>query len=295
MTEVSLTQRKIVFVTGPSGAGRSTALSVLEDVGFDAVDNLPLRLFKPLLVGGNQVRPLALGIDTRNHEFSTNEIIDLLGALEEAPDLTVELLFLDCSTDVLLRRFSETRRRHPLALNGRPSEGIARELTILQPLQKRAHVLIDTSDLNVHQLRDEVERWFAPDGKRSLTISVQSFSYKRGLPRGVDMIFDCRFLQNPHWTPELRGLDGTDAAVRNHVVADPRFASFSEKVLDLHLLLLPAYREEGKSYLSIAFGCTGGQHRSVVTAQTHALRLAEAGWQVSIRHRELDLKKRKEA
>jgi UPF0042 nucleotide-binding protein len=155
-------------------------------------------------------------------------------------------------------------------------------------------VLIDTSDLNVHQLRAEVEHWFAPDGKRRLSVSVQSFSYKRGLPRSVDMVFDCRFLSNPYWVEALRPLNGTDPRVAAHVAEDPRFAAFAEKVLDLSLLLLPAYRDEGKSYLSIAFGCTGGQHRSVVMAESHALRLAEAGWQVSTRHRELDLRRKEE-
>ncbi|WP_187429092.1 Nucleotide-binding protein YvcJ [Roseobacter fucihabitans] len=289
------TARRIVLVSGPSGAGRSSALNVLEDAGFEAVDNLPLRLLPHLFEAAGHDRPLALGIDPRNREFSTNSVIDLLGGLAGMPGLAAELLYLDCSTDVLLRRYSETRRRHPLAPNGRPSDGIAQELQMLEPLRARADVLIDTSELNIHQLRAEVEHWFAPEGQRRLTVSVQSFSYKRGLPRSVDMIFDCRFLTNPYWTPSLRALNGTDVAVKNHVMADLRFAAFSDKVLDLSLLLLPAYREEGKSYFSIAFGCTGGQHRSVVMAQGHALQLAEAGWQVSIRHRELDLRKKDEA
>ncbi|WP_299502013.1 RNase adapter RapZ [uncultured Roseobacter sp.] len=295
MADSEPTARRIVFVSGPSGAGRSSALNVLEDAGFETVDNLPLRLLSHLVEGAHQERPLALGIDPRNRDFSTNTIIDLLGRLTGVPGLAPELLYLDCTTDVLLRRFSETRRRHPLASDDRPSEGIVRELEILAPLRARADILIDTSDLNVHQLRAEVEHWFAPGGQRKLTVSVQSFSYKRGLPRSVDTVFDCRFLTNPYWVPDLRALNGTQEAVEAHVTADPRFGAFAEKVLDLSLLLLPAYREEGKSYLSIAFGCTGGQHRSVVMAERHALQLAEAGWQVSIRHRELDLRKKEEA
>ncbi|MCV3271584.1 RNase adapter RapZ [Roseobacter sinensis] len=295
MTDPEPTARRIVFVTGPSGAGRSSALNVLEDAGFEAVDNLPLRLLPALLDGPHSDRPLALGIDPRNRDFSTNAIIDLLGRLTGVSGLAPELLYLDCSTDVLLRRFSETRRRHPLAPDDRPSEGIIRELDMLGPLRARADVLIDTTDLNVHQLRAEVEHWFAPGGQRRLTVSVQSFSYKRGLPRSVDMVFDCRFLSNPYWVPDLRNLDGTSQPVADHVTADPRFADFEQQVLSLSLLLLPAYRDEGKSYLSIAFGCTGGKHRSVVMAERHALRLAEAGWQVSIRHRELDLRKKEEA
>jgi UPF0042 nucleotide-binding protein len=295
MTDQNSAATRIVFVTGPSGAGRSSALKVLEDAGFEVVDNLPLRLLPALIDSARNDTPVALGIDPRNRDFSTNGVIDALGRLTGLPGLAPELLYLDCSTDVLLRRFSETRRRHPLAPDDRPSEGIMRELEMLAPLRARADVLIDTSDLNVHQLRAEVEHWFAPGGKRRLSVSVQSFSYKRGLPRSVDMVFDCRFLSNPYWVPDLRPMNGTDEAVVRHVTADPRFEAFADKVLDLSLLLLPAYRDEGKSYLSIAFGCTGGQHRSVVMAQTHALRLAEAGWQVSIRHRELDLRRKEEA
>ena len=146
----------------------------------------------------------------------------------------------------------------------------------------------DTSALNVHQLRDEIERWFAPPGGRQLALSVQSFSYKRGLPRGIDMVFDCRFLSNPHWQPSLRGLDGRDAPVAAHVAADPRFAPFFAQVTDLMRLLLPAFLAEGKAHLSVAFGCTGGQHRSVALAEALAKALAEDGQQVSIRHRELE-------
>jgi UPF0042 nucleotide-binding protein len=287
--------RRIVLVTGPSGAGRSSALNVLEDAGYEAIDNLPLRLLPALLEETSHKRPLALGIDPRNRDFSTNAIIDVLGQLSGIAGLAPELLYLDCTTDVLLRRFSETRRRHPLAPDDRPSDGIIRELEMLGPLRARADVLIDTSSLNVHQLRTEVEHWFAAQGQHHLSISVQSFSYKRGLPRSVDMVFDCRFLNNPYWQPGLRVLNGTDPAVSAHVEADPRFPDFAEKVTDLTLYLLPAYRDEGKSYVSFAFGCTGGQHRSVAMAETLALRLAEAGWQVSIRHRELELRRKEEA
>lgn len=287
--------RRIIFVTGPSGAGRSSALRVLEDAGYEAIDNLPLRLLPELLRAPVHDSPLALGIDPRNRDFSTDTVIDLLRQLKDIAGVVPELLYLDCNSDVLLRRFSETRRRHPLAPADRPSEGIMRELEILIPLRARADILIDTSDLNVHELRAEVEHWFAPDGRRRLSVSMQSFSYKRGLPRSVDMVFDCRFLANPYWVPSLRTFNGTNAMVAEYVKKDPRFTAFSDQVFNLNTLLLPAYREEGKSYLSIAFGCTGGQHRSVVLAETQALRLADAGWQVSIRHRELDSRKKEEA
>lgn len=283
-----LFRRRFVLVTGPSGAGRSSALNVLEDAGFEAIDNLPLRLLPALLDGGGQERSVALGIDTRNRDFSTNAVLELLSQLSLRDDLNAELFYLDCSTEVLLRRFSETRRRHPLAPADRPAEGIEREQDLLRPLRKHADVLIDTSELNVHQLRAEVEHWFAPQGVHHLSVSVQSFSYKRGLPRSVDMVYDCRFLRNPYWEPGLRKLNGTDKKVADYVGEDARFAPFALQVFDLSQLVLPACQQEGKSHVSIAFGCTGGQHRSVTLAQEHALRLAEQGWQVSIRHRELD-------
>ncbi|KIN65256.1 UPF0042 nucleotide-binding protein [Sulfitobacter noctilucae] len=289
-TEIELPPRKrrIVLVTGASGAGRSTTLNVLEDAGFEAIDNLPLRLLPQLLDQGAGDGALALGIDARTQDFSTNGVTDLLAQLSARTDVSVEMLYLDCAPDVLLRRFSETRRRHPLADGGPPIAGIEREQVLLRPLRFRADVLIETTHLNIHELRAEVERWFAPQGQRLLSISVQSFSYKRGLPRSVDMVYDCRFLRNPYWEPSLREGDGRQASVAEFVSADPRFDSFADQVLSLSDLLLPAFREEGKSNISIAFGCTGGRHRSVTLAEHHALRLAQRGWQVSIRHRELD-------
>lgn len=174
----------------------------------------------------------------------------------------------------------------------RPAEGVEAEQELLAPLRVRADVLIDTSDLNVHELRAEIEHWFVPQDSSRLTVTVQSFSYKRGLPRSVDMVYDCRFLKNPYWEPALRSLNGTDPLVAAHVATDPRYEEFAQRVLDLSLLILPACREEGKSHFTIAFGCTGGQHRSVTLAENHALRLAEKGWQVSIRHRELIARQR---
>ena len=280
---------RTVLVTGPSGAGRSTAINVLEDLGFEAIDNLPLRLLPRLMEHATlDGRPMALGIDARNRDFSVAGLIQAIDRLAADDDAALSVLYLDCRADVLLQRFSETRRRHPLAPAESPVEGVTRELDLLMPIRARADTLIDTSDLNVHQLRAEIETLYAPGRGRALAVSVQSFSYKRGLPRGIDMVFDCRFLANPYWQADLRTRDGRDARVRDHIAADPRFAPFFERVLDLSRLLLPAYVEEGKSHLSIAFGCTGGQHRSVALAEALAAALAQDGYQVSIRHRELE-------
>lgn len=285
------TRARLVLVTGPSGAGRSTAINVLEDIGYESIDNLPLHLIPRLLEGPAPERPLALGIDTRNREFSTAALLELIDRLAARGDLQSTVLYLDCQSDILLRRFSETRRRHPLAPAESPEVGVARELDLLAPIRDRADMLVDTSDLNVHQLRAELQSWFAPEGATPLAVSVHSFSYKRGLPRGIDMVFDCRFLSNPYWDPSLRALDGRDARVADYVTADTRFAPFFDRVLDLTLSLLPAYVEEGKAHLSIAFGCTGGQHRSVTLAERLAKALADSGQQVSTRHRELEGRK----
>lgn len=287
MTGASPNKSQLVLVTGPSGAGRSTAINVLEDLGFESIDNLPLHLLPRLLDGPGPNSPLALGIDTRNRDFSTSALLDLIDELGARGDIDLTVLYLDCKSDVLLRRFSETRRRHPMAPAESPETGVNRELDLLSPIRDAAGLLVDTSELNVHQLRAEIERWFAPGAPSRLAVSIHSFSYKRGLPRGADMLFDCRFLTNPYWTPALRDLDGRDARVAKHVTSDGLFAPFFDRVLDLTRLLLPAYVEEGKSHLSIAFGCTGGQHRSVVLTETLAKALAEDGQQVSISHREL--------
>ena len=282
------TEQRVVLVTGPSGAGRSTAINVLEDIGYEAIDNLPLTLLPRLLDGPPIGHPLALGIDVRNRDFSTSALIDTIDTLARTEGIKVEQLYLDCNVDVLVRRYSETRRRHPLAPAESPVQGIEREMDLLVPIRARADVLIDTSDLSPHDLRSEVERWFAPDSGQRLAVSVHSFSYKRGIPRGVDMIFDCRFLKNPYWEEKLREFDGRDVEVAEYIATDPRFEPFFERVQGLAEMLLPAYIDEGKAHLSIGFGCTGGQHRSVAVAEKMVNALARSGWQVSIRHREME-------
>lgn len=278
---------RILLVTGPSGAGRSTAINALEDIGFEVIDNLPLSLL-PRLLDGPMTGALALGLDVRNRDFSTNALIEAIDGLTQAMGHAAQVLFLDADNDTLVRRYSETRRHHPLAPVGPPLAGINAEKELLKPIRARADALIDTSDLTPHDLRAEIERQFAVGRGKLLGLSVQSFSYKRGLPRGLDMVFDCRFLRNPHWNAGLRARDGRDPDVAAYVAADPRFAPYLSQVKALIDLVLPAHKDEGRAHLSIGFGCTGGQHRSVVLAESLAASLAQDGWPVSSRHREME-------
>lgn len=279
--------QKLIVVSGPSGAGRSTAINVLEDLGFEAIDNVPLTLI-PRLTTGVLPRPLAIGTDVRTRDFSILGVADLMTQLQQRPDIDAQLLYLEANEDTLVRRYSETRRRHPLAPDEPAIKGIRKEANILTPLRQQAEFLLDTSDMSPHDLKARITDWFGEDGGGLFGVSLQSFSYKRGSPKGVDMTFDCRFLKNPYWDPALRTSTGQDAAVGEYIQTDVRAAEFIEKVLDLLLMLLPAFREEGKSHVSVGFGCTGGQHRSVYVTEEMALALAEHDWRVSKRHRELD-------
>jgi UPF0042 nucleotide-binding protein len=278
---------RLVMVTGPSGSGRSTVLKALEDVGFEAIDNMPSSLV-PRLVRAKLERPLALGIDTRNRDFSVDALLVLVNALAALDDVGFDLLYLDCSEDALIRRFSETRRRHPLRPDQPPADGVALETRLLAAVRDRADMLIDTSTLSPHDLRAEIARLFAPQHDGSLTVQVESFSYKRGIPRGVDMVFDCRFLNNPHWQPALRALDGRDPRVAEFIKQDQRFKPFFGRLHVLVDSLLPEFAAQGKPLVTVALGCTGGQHRSVAMAEKLANALARGPWRVSKRHREIE-------
>ena len=287
MTDTTQQVQKIIVVSGPSGAGRSTAINVLEDLGYEAIDNVPLSLISRL-ADGPLARPLAIGLDVRNRDFSIEGVSEVVSQLQAQPLVDTQLLYLEASEDTLVRRYSETRRRHPLAPDEPAIQGIRREHDLLAPLRARAEFLLDTSDLSPHDLKARLTDWFGERGEALFGITLQSFSYKRGSPKGVDMMFDCRFLKNPYWDTSLRGLSGLDAPVADYIRTDDRTEGFIAKVTDLLLLLLPAFREEGKSHLSIGFGCTGGQHRSVFVTEQVAMALAEQGWQVSKRHREVN-------
>lgn len=261
-------RQKLAIITGLSGAGLSVALKALEDLGYEAVDNLRLSLLPMLLAQTRAAaRPLAVVIDGRTPDFAAEPLLREVDALRDDPALDVGLLFLDCSAEALQRRFTETRRRHPLAADRTVADGIEREKTMLAPVGARADWTIDTTSLSLHDLRRLLTAQFGLDGAPRLSVFVASFSFRRGLPREADLVFDVRFLANPHWVPELRPLTGLDEEVAAHVAADPDFDLFFDRMTGLLQPLLPRYNREGKSYLTIAVGCTGGRHRSVYVAE----------------------------
>jgi UPF0042 nucleotide-binding protein len=278
----------VTIITGMSGAGRSAAADVLEDLGFFVIDNLPPALImKVAELGRGKEYPQEFGlvIDVRSGEF-VDDLVAALGELHEMGTRT-RVLFLDAADETLVRRYEESRRKHPLAAGERVSEGIAAERVLLEDLKGAADIVVDTTDLNVHELRDRLSELFDVErGAGALQTSIVSFGYKHGLPIDVDLVFDCRFLPNPHWVEELRPLTGTDPRVREYVLAQPETGPFLAELERLFALLLPAYVREGKSYLSIGVGCTGGRHRSVVIA-TELARLLEAhGVSPRVHHRD---------
>ena len=281
--DTPIAEANIVIVTGVSGAGKTTALRALEDAGFDAVDNPPLTLAPALVKETAGGGGLAIGMDLRSRGFSADA---LAAFLRETP--SARLVFLDCDVDVALRRFTETRRRHPLVEAGSPGGGIRREKAILDPLRSLADRVIDTSLLNGRELRRMVQAAYGDPNDKQLGVAIESFSFAKGAPRGADLVFDVRFLANPHYDEDLRPLTGRDAPVAEFVEADPNFSPFMLRLLDLALFLLPLFEQEGKSYLTIAIGCTGGRHRSVATAERLARDLTDRGWPVRIAHREIE-------
>jgi RNase adapter protein RapZ len=278
----------LILVTGLSGAGHSTALKILEDMGYEAVDNLPLSLLGRLAgTGGGIARPVAIGVDSRTRDFSAAALGAALDRLLQDPAIAVRLLFLTASDEAMRRRFTETRRRHPLALDRPVEDGIRQERELLEPVRARADRVLDTTDLAIGDLKHLLQGEFALAAGSTQTVTVMSFSYRHGLPREADLVFDTRFLANPHYRPELRPLTGEDAAVQRFVEQDPGFAPFLAALGDLVLPLLPRFEREGKSYLTVAVGCTGGRHRSVFVAERLAALLRGGGRHVSLRHRDL--------
>ncbi|MEO3471132.1 RNase adapter RapZ [Roseomonas sp. CAU 1739] len=282
-------RRQVVLVTGLSGAGKASILRVLEDLGYETVDNPPLSVLEAVVGDGEQ--PLAAGVDSRTRDFDAAAAMRLLERLRLHPDIVVTVVFATAEPDVLLRRFTETRRRHPLAPGGplghSVAEGIAREAALLAPLRETAEMVVDTSDLPLPELRRMIERRFGMEGAPGMGVSVLSFAFPKGLPREADLVFDLRFLRNPHYVDALRPLTGREAAVASYIEADPDFAPFWRCMTDMLRPLLPRYAQEGKKYLTIAVGCTGGKHRSVLAAERLAHHLQTGGWRVELHHREL--------
>ncbi len=274
--------RPVVLVTGLSGAGRSTALKILEDLGYEAIDNLPLGLLGTMAQDGG---PIALGIDIRSRSFAAGPFLDQIDRLGAGARTT--LLFLDCDDEVLERRFTETRRPHPLAADRRVADGIAAERRLIAPLRARADLTVDTTNLNGAELRRLLSGHLGLGDGPGMKIFVTSFSYRGGLPREADLVFDARFLANPHYEPGLRPLDGRDPRVADYVARDPAYAAFFQALTEMLAPLLPRYEREGKSYLTIALGCTGGRHRSVAVAERLAAWISGLGRPVELSHREL--------
>lgn len=288
----------LILVTGMSGAGRSTALAVLEDLGYEAVDNLPLR-FLPALAAtvgqedgmangsADSVARLAIGIDVRTLDFEPRSLLSGIDDLTGRLGLNILTLFLDCRDEVLIRRFAETRRRHPLAGDRPVAAGLIVERRTIAPLSDRANLVIDTSDLSIWEFKDRLTALLGLRGRQGPTITCMSFAFRDGVPREADIVLDVRFLNNPHYDPELRPLTGLDAPVGKAIQQDPDFAGFFDDLIALLRRTLPRYVKEGKSYLTVAIGCTGGRHRSVFTVEALSERLAAMGLPVYRFHRDL--------
>ncbi len=282
--------KRILLVTGMSGAGKSTVLRTLEDLGWETVDNLPVLLLERLLGtalpdDGRDDAPLAVGFGTTTRGFDAERIVKRIKMLRGDHGHEIGTLFLECAGVELERRYSETRRRHPMALDRPAADGIAREREQLMPLRRWANRLIDTTSLRSNELASLIRNTFG-EGREGPTLTIMSFGFARGLPSNADLVFDMRFLQNPHWVPELRPGTGQDAAVADYVRADPAYP-LVDRIEQLIVDLLPRYRAEGKSYLTVAIGCTGGRHRSVHVAERVANRLRDAGFSPTLYHRDL--------
>lgn len=292
MDDNSSPRHRVLLVTGLLGAGKTTALRVLEDLGWETIDNFPIRLLGRLIdspdtAGADLRAPLAIGFDSRTRGFDPAKVIERVKKLAERPDLEVTTLFLECSSQELERRYNETRRRHPLAQDLPAASGIVAEREVMEPLRNWADMVLSTSNFSSNDLQQAIRERFSDDNPNAVTVSVTSFGFSRGTPPLADLVFDMRFLDNPHWDTELRPMTGQDEPVAAHIRQDPAFDEAFARIRDLILLLLPRYQAQGKAYVNIAFGCTGGRHRSVFTAEQIAAALRKAGYSPSILHRNL--------
>ena len=285
-------RQRVLLVTGLLGAGKTTALKVLEDLGWETIDNFPIRLLDCLIDSPDAPRselrpPLAIGFDARTRGFDPDKVIERVKKLVQRPDLELTTLFLDCAGAELERRYNETRRRHPMAQDLPVTTGIASERELLEPLRRWADMVMSTTEFTSNDLQQAIRERFADSAPKGTTVTVTSFGFSRGMPPIADLVFDMRFLDNPHWDPELRPLTGRDPAVGEHIARDPAWHDAFGRIRDLVLMLLPRYAAQGKAYVNIAFGCTGGRHRSVYSAEQLAAALIEAGFTPTVIHRNL--------
>jgi RNase adapter protein RapZ len=277
--------RRLLLVTGMSGAGKSTVLDALEDMGWDVVDNLPTDLLDGFVHGGSECRtvPAAVGMDVRSRGFDPERLPELIRSMK---GVEPELLYLDCGSAELIRRYDETRRLHPLAPDRPAEDGIARERAITGPLRSAADSVLDTTDLSPAELRDELRRRYGDQSDQPV-LTIASFAFSRGISRTADLVFDLRFLPNPHWIDELRPLTGQDEAVLAYLRQDPSWSETMDRIESLLIDWIPRYWAAGKSYVTVAFGCTGGRHRSVAAAVEMTERLRRSGFAPNVRHRDL--------
>lgn len=273
-------EKKIVIVTGLSGAGMSSALKNLEDIGYEVLDNFPLSLIEELLKKKSD-KPIALGIDTRTRNFSVAKLKKAVKKYQ------AQLVFITCKHSVLQKRFTETRRKHPLAQDRPISDGINKEYELLTPVREEAELIIDTTELSIHDLRHIIEENFAKNKKRQLAISLISFGFKNGVPREADIVMDVRFLRNPHWDKKLKPLTGQDKKIAAYIEEDESFEPFFTNFKNLIEPLLERYNHEGKNYLTIAIGCTGGKHRSVFTVEKLAKWFKSLKIKTHVKHRDI--------
>jgi UPF0042 nucleotide-binding protein len=276
---------RLLLVTGMSGAGKSNVLDALEDMGWDTVDNLPADLLPGFVHGGSECRiaPAAVAMDVRSRGFDPAALPDLFRSIE---CVSAEILYLDCAGSELIRRYQETRRLHPLAPDRPAEDGIARERRLTAPLRTAADSIIDTTDLSPAELRDELRRRYGGNSDQPV-LTVASFAFARGISRTADLVFDLRFIPNPHWVDELRPLTGEDQAVRDYLATEPAWIETLARIEALLIDWIPRYWAAGKSYVTVAFGCTGGRHRSVAAAVEMAARLRGHGFLPIVRHRDL--------
>ncbi len=291
MTDANI--KHVLLITGLSGAGKTTALKTLEDIGWETVDNFPIRLVEGLLKTppsssrGDADPPLALGFDSRTRGFDPESLIKSIKKLQENENYHISTLYLDCAGGELERRYGETRRRHPLALDRPAKEGIALERNQFESIRRWADHVIDTSDLSANDLQGRIRDEFSLKDTDITTVTITSFGFSRGLPNNIDLLFDVRFLSNPFWDPDLKLMTGLDEPVAQYISRDPAYAEALEKFSEMLEFLLPKYVKAGKAYVNIGIGCTGGRHRSVHVAEMLSKNLHAAGFSPNVLHRNL--------